>query len=128
MRELEQKQKLKRRIYSIPALIGLFLITVALSRGAYSILTKERLTSKEVELLQEEVADLSEREAFLNSSIEKLKTEEGIEEEIKSKFNVARSGERVAVIVDPIALEATTTPEKKIWYKRLWSAIIGGNE
>jgi len=64
------------------------------------------------------------REGVLSGEIDKLQTPSGIEEEIKSKFNVAKEGERVAVIVDRPEDVATTTSEIKPWYKRLWDDII----
>ena len=37
---------------------------------------------------------------MLEEEIERLSTERGVEEEIRSKFDVARAGEQVLVIVD----------------------------
>lgn len=128
MRELENKQRLRRRIYSIPALMVLLFITGAMIRGAYSILKTERITAREVAMMKESVETLTFRKDSLEGSIDRLQTEDGIEEEIKSKFNVARAGEKVAIIVDPPEPKATTTPDTDPWYKRLWHAIIGGNE
>lgn len=128
MRELELRQKFRKRIYSLPALLLLSLLTVVLIRAGYSIWMTERESAKEVDILREEVSILAKREGFLKGSIDKLNTDEGVEEEIKSKFNVARPGERVAVIVDPLETEATSTPLIRPWYKRIWDAIIGTNE
>lgn len=125
MRELENRQKFKRRLYSLPALMALLAITVLLVKGAYSIMLTERESSREAKLLALDVATLAEREKVLEEAIQKLETEEGIEEEIKSKYNVAREGERVAVIVDRPSNIATTTQEEKSWFKRMWTAIIG---
>ena len=125
MRELENRQKFRRRLYSIPALAVLLLITVMLVRGAYSILLTERESARDARLLELEVASLSEREDELKAAIEKLQTPEGVEEEIKSKYNVARAGEMVAVIVDGPENKATTTEEEGSWWRDLWSAIIG---
>jgi cell division protein FtsB len=128
MRELEQRQKMRRKLYSLPALAILFIVAVAMVRGAYAMLVKERESAKGAENLAAEVAALSERETLLLRELEKLETPAGIEEEIKSKFNVAKEGELVAVIVDRPEDEATTTPEKKSWFKRFWDDIMGANE
>ncbi len=124
MRELEHRQRLKRRLYSLPALVLLLIITVALVRGTYFLVLKERETAQEAEALALRAKSLAEREQTLLKETSKLGTESGVEEEIKSKFNVAREGERVAVIVDRPQLESATTTEDLPWWKRFWNAII----
>ena len=65
--------------------------------------------------------ELKDRESGLQLEINRLETEKGIEAEIRSKFEVARSGENVIVIVEPPEEEATVIPEKK----SLWRRIFG---
>lgn len=124
MRELEQKHKFRRRMYSLPSLIVLLIITGAMVRGAYLLMVKERASAKDAKLLLAKVETLREREGVLIKEINKLETPAGVEEEIKSKFNVAKEGERVAVIVDGPEEVATTTPTPKPWYKRMWDGIL----
>ncbi len=52
MRELQQKQKLKQRIYSWPSLIALALVTVFILNGAYSVMKKRHDSIKYVEELR----------------------------------------------------------------------------
>ena len=125
MLELQRKQKLKRKIYSLPVLLGLLLIAIFTSRGAYIIMSKERGSSKEVMALGQKIGALAEREEKLKYEVDKLETDSGIEEEIKSKFNVARAGEHVALIVERQDGEASTTEEEPSWWKRFWGGIIG---
>lgn len=44
--------------------------------------------------------DLKTRQAMLGSQIDKLSTESGQEEEIRSKFSVAKPGEAVVMVID----------------------------
>ena len=53
---------------------------------------------------------------MLRDSIEKLKTDSGVEAEIREKYNVAREGEQVVVLVGGTTTIATTTP-KSFWDK-----------
>ena len=122
MRELQNRQKMKRRIYSIPALLVLLAITIGIVRGAYALMQKERQSARDAEALDRQVSELASRETELKADIDKLHTEGGIEEEIKAKYNVARPGERVAIIIDRPG-EATTTAEEEPWYVRFWNAI-----
>ncbi|KKQ78211.1 MAG: hypothetical protein UT00_C0001G0096 [Parcubacteria group bacterium GW2011_GWA1_38_7] len=76
--------------------------------------------------MQAEVVALDKREEFLKESLEKLKTREGVEFEIRKKLNVATPGEGVAIIVDEE--QSTTTSNQNIssWqkFKNFFSRIF----
>ena len=125
MRELRQKQIIKRRLYSTPFLVLLSLISIFLIHGAYVVAKKGLDSRAKVGALNEKKTTLIERQAELKDSIDSLQTDAGIEKEIKEKFSVSKIGEHVVVIVDPKPV-ATSTDENTIpWYKKLWSSIIG---
>jgi cell division protein FtsB len=124
MRELQEKQKIKQRLYSTPVVVALLLLTVVLVRGAYAVVMKDRESIAGMDTLQAKVVDLSNKEFELKSQIASLNTEAGIDEAIKEKFNVAAPGEHVAFIVDPAAASTTSTTTPQVWYKRMWDAII----
>jgi cell division protein FtsB len=123
MRELQRKQKLKKILYSLPMLALLAAFTAFLAKGAFGIMKIERRSAERVGSLEAEALVLDNRRRELNGEIERLKTDEGIMEEIREKFSVARDGEHVAIIVE----EKTRGGEKAAedsWYKRFWNAII----
>ncbi len=126
MRELQQRQKVKRRMYSVPALLVLVLFILLMIRGTWNVWNKRQDSINHVQELEAQSLELKERQKDLEEDIGYLKTEEGIDEEIKERFNVAKTGERVVIIVDPKNI-GSTTPEKGLpWYKRIWNAIIPG--
>lgn len=125
MRELQRKQKLRQRLYSIPSLIGLFIIAILLTKGAVGVINKERESASRLKDLEEKAAALVVREGELKDGIARLKTEEGIEDEIKEKFSVTQEGEFVAVIVDDRNASSSDDDGGKTWYKKLWNVIIG---
>lgn len=108
MKELAKKQRLRKILYSVPILLVLIVPTFFLAKGALGILTKERENSRKVEELKLLTGELNERQNSLRNSITGLQTEEGIESEIRSRFNVAKSGELVAIIIEN-ELPATST-------------------
>lgn len=124
MLELQKRNRWRRVAYSLPGVFVLLVLTFFSIRGAYDIFLKERISKKEAELLITKVEDLKARETFLTEKVEDLTTPSGVEEEIKSKFNVARAGEHVALIVEGEEPEATSTPQKSSWWQRFWSGII----
>lgn len=125
MHEFQKKQGLRKRMYSTPVLLILFIVTILSFRGAYTMMVKERVSLAQTNKLSAEYANLKIREGELSLEFERLKTMSGIEEEIKSKFNVAKAGEMVAVIVDNEDEGSTTTPKKLPWWKRFLGGIIG---
>jgi len=125
MQELQNRQKLKKLLYSWPSLIILVLITLLLARGASGVMYKEHLSAKKIENLETEAKDLEERRVLVANNIERLKTEEGVVEEIRRKFNVIRGGENLAIVIDEKVEASSTKESKESWIKRFWSAIIG---
>jgi hypothetical protein len=71
---------------------------------------------------QLEFTKLKSREIELDKSVKYLKTDKGIEAEIRSKFRVVKEGESVAVIVDNNASSTTKTVDIKP--PSFWSRFI----
>lgn len=86
---------------------------------------KERASSERAKDLEEKASALVLREQELREGIARLKTEEGIKDEIKERFSVTQEGERVAIIVDEKRSATSTDTFMPPWYKRFWDAIMG---
>jgi len=127
MRELQRKQNMRRTLYSAPSLLVLLIITFVLAKGAWGVISKERLSAMYLDGLEDKSLALALREEELQGDIGRLKTEEGIKEEIKERFNVTEEGEHVAVLVDNKTATSSSTSGKP-WYKKLWSAIMNTNQ
>ena len=65
--------------------------------------------------------ELSERSEALAETVAKLKTEEGIEAELRRQFEVGKEGEGVIIVMDgePISPEVATSTK---WWKKLKGA------
>lgn len=122
MLDFYEKRKFKKLLYSKPTLIILGVIVVWLSFVVWNMYKKERDTRlKRIE--QNEILNrLKDREGSLHEEIERLSTERGIEEEIRSKFEVGKDGEKIIVIVDnPEEKNTTQNEEKKSFWQRIFS-------
>jgi cell division protein FtsB len=86
--------------HSPVALILLFLILIFFGYKIIDLIEKERETSHKKELILDQIESLKNRENSLNSDISKLETEEGKEEIIREKYQVAKEGEKMVIIVD----------------------------
>ena len=123
MREFQDKDRRRRYLYS-PVILLLFSILVFfVAKGASGVMRKERGASARVEELENESQNLEARQKKLENNIAKLKTEEGVVDEIRQKFNVTREGENLAIIID--ADKNTGEKQKQTpWYERVWDAMI----
>ncbi len=125
MKELRQKQIVKRRLYSTPVLIILLIITGLIIHSTYKIVQKYRESAGYVNDLKQKADDLANREIQLKGDIARLGTDEGIDTEIKEKFNVSKEGEKVAIIVGEADNSSNTATSTEHWWKSLWSSIMG---
>lgn len=101
----------------------MFLVLLFLSKGAFSAYSKERDSRVEVERVFKEKEALDKRYQIMSEQSDILKSDIGIESEIRNKFDVVKSGEGVIVIVDkdmPIIEE-----DKRGVLKRFWDSVRG---
>ena len=81
-------------------LIVLFVILILFGYNMIGLIEKERETAKKKDLILSNIETLRSRESSLSSDIERLKTEEGIEETIRDKYQVVKQDEKMVTIID----------------------------
>lgn len=124
MLQFYQKRSLRGWLHSplsliLLGLIILFMITVVYQR--YTIASEMAVRQSEAE---KRLQDLEARRGELETKVEYLSNERGIEAEMRRNFDVARPGEQVVIILDeeeknnvkPLdAPEAQDEPWYKFW-------------
>ena len=81
-------------------LVVMFCLIILFIYNIISLIEKERETAKKKTISQEQVDNLKYRELSISKEINKLKTEDGIEESIREKYQVVKPGEKIVVIVN----------------------------
>lgn len=121
MKEFQERNKQKKR--SKLVLLFMLVLVVFLARGSMSTYFKERESRIEVDRVMKEKQDLEKRYAVMSEQSEALKSDIGIESEIRSKFDVAKEGEGVIVIVEKDApiIEA----DKRGVLRKFWDGVRG---
>ncbi len=99
-------KRYKKILHSTASLIILGIIFLLLLKALLGAYKKEALSNENLERQRKELSRLIDRKKNLEQSVEYLKTEKGVEAEIRSKFRVAREGESLAIIVGD---ESTST-------------------
>lgn len=122
MAEFEERKKFWRIFYSPLVFIILLVFFLLMARAMWRVYNHERVSERDRTRFEDELVAVNERQAVLKIQVEALGTQEGIENEIRAKFNVTKSGEGVAVIVNNASVtNATASPavDQSMWQKLL---------
>lgn len=119
MREYKRKAKIRRFIYSPIALFVLILLIAFMGKATWSVYTKEKESRKNLINATAELAALEARKDNITKQIERLKTPEGVEAEIRGQFQVAKPGERMVVIAEEKRV-AKEEPEKQSYISKFF--------
>ena len=122
MREFQEKRKFKKIVYSVWLQAILGIIFLALVFSAVKVYKKSRLSVKKFQEIKEEMAGLEKRNAELAAEAARLESESGREGEIRKRFDVAKPGEKIIVIVDKIGedVKINGAENKGGFFSRIW--------
>lgn len=120
MKYFQDKKKVRSRIYSRTSVVVLVILLILLGKAVWNIYQKELESRKARDLASKKLSELKSREDSLKSQTDALKTDFGKEQEIRSKFSVARPGEEVIIVV-PKEKEAPL-PEPS-WFDSFWIKV-----
>lgn len=122
MREHEQRYTPARLLLRRTALLALFLMFLATVQGAWFAFEKERETDARRTDAEAELGHLKERYAELESKVGRLKTNQGVEEELRKQFNMGKPGEQLIIVVNPEAEEpGPVIQDSRPWWERLFN-------
>jgi len=117
------KTRKRKKLYRVLIVAFLVVIFFWLAKGAFGAYQKKQFSQQNLQTAQDHVNQLKAQEATLSSELQQMKTPAGIEEEIVSRYNVAKSGEHVIYIVhnthDTHNTQTTPPPQKHWWEKLL---------
>ena len=119
MIDFQRKRQFKKVIYSKISFVILFILIILLTKATYNIYQKSKLSFDNYSQVKRDYESLKARKDMLDSEISRLKTDGGIEEEIRGKFNVAKPGETVVVIINSSTSVDVSNSSKSFW-SNLW--------
>ena len=125
MKEFQEKRKFKKIIDSgwLQIFLGIILLAVVFS--TVKVYKKSQISAVKSGEIREEMAELKKRNAELEAEIMRLGSESGQEGEIRRRFDVAKPGEKILVIVDKNSEDVKINgKENKIgFFSRVWQWI-----
>jgi cell division protein FtsB len=111
MREIRQRRATKRRLYSYWTILVLVIVLGLFARSAYGVYLKAKESGERASQAEQELFRLTERNRELDQQITRLKTEEGIEAEIRETYRMAKPGENLAIILGAEEAIPTSTSQ-----------------
>ena len=102
-------------VYSAPAVIIVVIIAFALLHGTINAYGKMTLSKERRALAEAELAEVASRHDSIKEKVTYLETEKGMEDAIRTKYNVAKEGEEVFVIIDTAYDTDQEIEEKSFW-------------
>lgn len=114
MREYQRKRKIKRFLYSPLMLLALLALIALMGKATWGVYLKEKQSRMSLDRAAATLSSLEAREQRLTEKIERLKTLEGVEAEIREQFQVAKPGERMVVIVEDKKAPQEEAPKQSL--------------
>lgn len=99
----------------------LIILVLSAGRAVFNVYGRYHDSRVSLALAEKELAAVENKKAALEKTTAGLKTEEGIEKEIRQKYQVTKPDEQLIVIVQDEPEKTTETLDKP---KGLWQAII----
>ena len=121
MREFEQRKKVRQIIYSRLSLLLLGVLVLVFAKASVGAYQKYHLSDRAYQEVAREQSELSARKDRLESDIARLKTAEGVEADIRSKFGMVKAGEHMLVLVDRGSTSSQVVPTKATVFDALKS-------
>lgn len=121
MLDIQQKRRFRNFIYNKFTLSVLFVIVLLALHSTWKVYQKRKESFAMMSASMVRLNELEQRDRELELKIKKLSTESGLEEEIRSKFNVAKDSENIVIIVREEDSGTTTEVTKP----SLWSKFKG---
>jgi cell division protein FtsL len=122
MRNFQKKGRFSRMMQSKFFLMFLGVIILFFFFSMFSFMNKMEETIRNKKTTEDKITELEKSKSKLNSDIAKLKTEEGIEDNIRNKFGLAKEGENMILIIDD---KNQTETSKDSESTSFWSILKG---
>lgn len=122
MREFQEKRKFKKIVYSASFQIIFGLVVVFLIFSAIKAYKKSERSASKAEEIRKEILALEKRNAELMADTANMESDSGKEGEIRKRFDVAKPGEKILIIVDKNSedVKMDNASDKDGFFSKIW--------
>ena len=129
LRDLQERKRLERTIFSWPALIGLCVAIVLVFWNIINAWQTQRMLDRDIARLDEEIAKANDMREQYEAQFQEMQTSDGIDREARARFNLKKPGEAVVLFVDethndqapPASGAAGVYQATMQWFQKLFS-------
>jgi cell division protein FtsB len=100
VRDLQERKRFRNFLNSPVTSVILLIVVAFLVKSNYNIYKKNQIAKINRDESDRKLALLRQKSDHLTDQLKKLETERGVEEELRNKFQITKSGEEVLVVVD----------------------------
>ncbi|MEK9161289.1 MAG: septum formation initiator family protein [Patescibacteria group bacterium] len=100
MKEFQEKRKFKKIIYSTSFQVVFGILVLFLIFSTIKAYKKSERSADKTKETRKEILVLEKRNAELLADVASLESDSGKESEIRKRFDVAKPGEKILIIVD----------------------------
>jgi len=119
-----RKRRKKRGAYLKLVIVVLLVFFLILIKASSNVYNKNVRAKENLEEIQKKFEDLKSREKNLSMEIEVLNTERGVDEEIRSKFRVAKEGEKIIFLINPPETSNNSEFDTEIsFWSKVWKFL-----
>ena len=111
MAELQKNRDSKNIWHSPLVLFVLLCIVLVFSYNMIGLIKKAHQTAKEKNVVLQQINDLNQRQTSLQTNINQLQNDAGVEQTIRNKYELVKPGEQMVVIVDPTTSNSSNQSE-----------------
>ncbi len=111
MFDFHEKRKIQRVLFSKPVIGLIFLIAVLLSFSVYDRYVVSKEMQAKLDARYAELKALELRAETLDTKVRYLEDERGVEEELRNRFDVAKEGEQVIILLDERSEKVVDVPQ-----------------
>ncbi len=111
MFDFHEKRKIQRILFSKPVIGLIFLIAVLLSFSVYDRYVVSKEMQAKLDARYAELKALELRAETLDTKVRYLEDERGVEEELRNRFDVAKEGEQVIILLDERSEKVVDVPQ-----------------
>ncbi len=123
MLDFQQKRKVRSWMYNRLTIALLFVAFVFVAHSTWVVYRKKVESEEMMSVSLKNVETLRSRSADLQKKIDRLATAQGVEEEVRSKFSVAKEDENMVIIVQDEVSTSTKAQKRTFWSR--FMALFG---
>jgi cell division protein FtsB len=103
MFDFHEKRRIRSFLYSKVVVGIFFLLSILLSISVYNRFVVTEDMKAKLDARRVTLEELQGRALMLESKVKYLENDRGVEEELRNRFDVAKQGEKVVILIEPVS-------------------------